>query len=291
MAIVSYPFDDAATYEADWRKFTLWMNQHNVGYGGGVYGGVGNQLETYGDSTGMQVKVKTGALWSQGHYAAVETSEEIVGPLTAADVTNDRWDIIAMEIDYANNEADLVIVEGTPAASPALPALTQSSTVWQIPLAVVEVGAGVSTIAAADVIDNRIFLGEQAWNFPVGNGQSELFTGNQYVFKTPKGGRYLLKGWHVNAAKETGSVVFDLFRQSLYWTDGGASMPGTGTKPYLSSQWQRGDVTPDWQYLDFIDYYSYCLKVDSVTDITAATLSLFVYPVYTAEDESFMLTP
>jgi hypothetical protein len=79
--------------------------------------------------------------------------------VTNAHATLQRVDRVVVRFDLTNGTATLRMVDGTAAATGTAvpPALTQSSTVWDVPLALVIVDAAVSTIAAVDVIDNRLF--------------------------------------------------------------------------------------------------------------------------------------
>lgn len=143
----SYPFDNAPVYEAQWSKMArLWRKD-------GVIPNEGNQLEVYGNSSGMQVKVKSGQAWIKGHFFE-STAEEILA-IDASDPTNPRIDRVILRLDWNDNSIDLLVLKGTPAASPSPPTLTQSSSRWEISLAKVQVDAGAVTIAANKVTDER----------------------------------------------------------------------------------------------------------------------------------------
>ena len=51
------------------------------------------------------------------------------------------------------------MVQGTPAASPTAPALTQNAETYEMPLADIYVGAGVTSILAANISDRRYDIG------------------------------------------------------------------------------------------------------------------------------------
>ncbi len=116
-----------------------------------------NKLEVYADSTGMQVKVKTGKAYIKGHLFWGKTSEEVLA-IADADPTNDRIDRVVAQLDWAAGEIDLVVLTGTPGASPVPPTLTTDTAIWEISLAQVAVDAAVVTIAAGDVTDEREFV-------------------------------------------------------------------------------------------------------------------------------------
>jgi len=152
-----FPFDSgagSASYETSWRKMAkLWRPS-------GPINGQLNGLQAYADSTGMQVKVKTGLAWIEGFY--FETDLEYTLAIATADGTNPRIDLVVLRLDMSANTVDFGILTGTPAASPAVPSVTQGATIYEIALAQVRVDAAVVTIAAGKVTDSRtISLG--AW--------------------------------------------------------------------------------------------------------------------------------
>jgi hypothetical protein len=135
----------------DWSAMAQnWLNT-------GVIKGKLNDLLAYADSTGMQVKVKSGQAFMQGHFYQSD-SEELL-PIAAADSSNPRIDRIIIRLDYTSDSIQLGILQGIPAVSPVAPALTQNSTRWEISLAQVYVGASVSTIVAGNITDERFPTG------------------------------------------------------------------------------------------------------------------------------------
>lgn len=154
MTISYFPFDSgqgANTTEAQWGQMAqLWLNT-------GVIKGKLNELSVYADSTGMQAKVKSGQAWIQGYF--FQTDAEIVMPISAADASNPRIDRVVVRVDWTANTIALAVLQGTPAASPSAPAVTQNTDLWEISLAQVRVNAAVSTIAAGNITDERIFVG------------------------------------------------------------------------------------------------------------------------------------
>ncbi|MCP8970578.1 hypothetical protein [Ectobacillus ponti] len=148
-----FPFDSGAganATETQWSKMAKnWLPT-------GVLKGVMNELLVFADSTGMQIKVNTGAAWMQGHY--YESDAIVTLPIAAANATNPRVDRVALRVDWTLNTIALVVLQGTPAATPAAPALTQNTSRWEISLAQVRVDAAVATIAAAKVTDERYIV-------------------------------------------------------------------------------------------------------------------------------------
>ena len=89
--------------------------------------------------------------------------------IAAADATNDRYDIVIAKVEDsaysgATDAWSLAVVTGTPAATPADPALPDN----HIPLARVEVAALAASIVDADITSLRVFASLQ--------GQTGLYT-------------------------------------------------------------------------------------------------------------------
>lgn len=157
MAIVYYPFDAGAgssVTEAQWMKLMRGLMTTGVFYTGRSEVDL-NLFEVYGDSSGMQVKVKSGAAWIQGFF--VESDAESIQSISAADATYDRIDLVVLKLDRTANTISIAVLTGTPAASPAAPTPTQNSTTWEMVVAQVDVAATVTTITAGDVTDLRIY--------------------------------------------------------------------------------------------------------------------------------------
>ena len=148
-----FPFDAGAgsdTRESQWRKMARNFR------GTGVFNGLLNSLECYADSSGMQVKVKSGGAWVDGFYYGSD-AEQILS-IATAHASYGRIDRVVVRLDVVNNTVSVAVVTGTPSGSPAVPALTQIATgIWETPIAKVTVDAGVVSIAAAKVTDERVY--------------------------------------------------------------------------------------------------------------------------------------
>lgn len=154
MAITYFPFDNVAAYEAQWMELmrplmgaqVIRTNRSHVDL---------NLFEVYGDSSGMQVKVKSGSAHIEGFY--VNNSAEVIKSISTSDPTNPRIDRVILKLDRTANTITLEVKTGTPAGSPVAPTLTQADPTWEMTLAQVYVGAGVSTITSGNVTDERTF--------------------------------------------------------------------------------------------------------------------------------------
>lgn len=170
MAISAYPFDNQDTTEVQYSDLFRELQDSGVA---DTYGGTGFQVS--GDPGGMNVFVQPGFAIARGH-AVLSTSVETLVVTPAG--SSSRTDRVVLRLDPTANLISLAVVEGVPGA-PA-PALTQTDAgIYEIPLALVTVGANVSSIAADKVKDAREFLGTRvrAWSTdtrPVTPRESQL---------------------------------------------------------------------------------------------------------------------
>lgn len=162
MAESSRPFQgtspgDAGPYSAQqWQ--TTWSNI--VGFGAsepnrGVLLGTLDDLEVLATSpVSNQIEVSPGAALVQGLWYGSTATEAFT--IQANGSGNPRIDLVVLTADYTAKTVRLEISQGTPAISPAIPTLTQSTQVlWQIPIARIAVAAGFVTITQADITDMR----------------------------------------------------------------------------------------------------------------------------------------
>lgn len=157
MAISYFPFDAGAgsnVKEAQWGMMAQnWL-------GTGVIKNILNEFLAYADSTGMQVKVKSGQAWIEGFF--IQSDAETVMPISTANPTLNRIDRVILRVDWTANTIAIAVLTGTAAASPSPPALTQNVAKWEISLAQVYVAAAAATIAAGNITDERFYT--MAWN-------------------------------------------------------------------------------------------------------------------------------
>ena len=150
MAQSSWPFENIDTSET---QFSQWAR--NIGEG--VKTGALNELEVFADSTGMQVKVRSGQALVRGHY--YQNTAELALALEAADLTNPRVDIVVVELDPSANSIVLDVITGTPEAVPSPEPVVQTDAgIYQIKLAEIAVAAGVFNITAGNVTDTRGYI-------------------------------------------------------------------------------------------------------------------------------------
>lgn len=158
MMITYFPFDAGSgsdVTEAEWGEMAQFWIKTGVIESGDAAKDL-NKLEVYANSSGMQVFAKSGVAWIEGFFIKSEAVETLA--IGTADPTYDRIDLVVVRLDRSANTISLEVVEGTPAASPVAPTVTETSTIWEIALAEVLVGNGVTQIDAGDVTDSRTLV-------------------------------------------------------------------------------------------------------------------------------------
>lgn len=176
MTITYYPFDAGAgssVTEAQWMKMMRGLINTGVFRTGRSNVDL-NLFEVFGDSSGMQVKVKSGAAFIEGFF--VESDAQEVLTIATADATNPRKDLVVLKLDRTANTITLTKLTGTPAVSPTTPTPTQNDTTWELPLAVVTVDALAATIAAGKVADARAFTWDRIYKAQAINVTSQVQT-------------------------------------------------------------------------------------------------------------------
>lgn len=107
----------------------------------------------------MNVTVSPGVCFlKMGPYWGVTClqKDSLSLPIQTADGTLSRKDAVVARIDKVANIAEIVVKAGTPASSPALPAIVRDNDYDEIYLASVTVGAGVVEITADAISDLRL---------------------------------------------------------------------------------------------------------------------------------------
>ncbi|MCW0215225.1 MAG: hypothetical protein OJJ54_17855 [Pseudonocardia sp.] len=152
------PFDSGPgsnVTEATWRDFM----RHMLGSASGVLRGFLNEFSVIGDNSGMNVKVDTGECWMRGHYGK-STAQKTLS-IATAHATLARKDRVILRADFTNNRVEVDVLTGTAASSPIVPAVTQSTTIWETSLAIVDIPAADTAIGSSQVTDDRVYTTAQ----------------------------------------------------------------------------------------------------------------------------------
>jgi hypothetical protein len=146
-----FPLSGFPAYEDEWRLLGRALRST------GVVQGYLNALEPFADGSGMNTKIKSGAVLVDGFYW--QTDAQVTVAVGAAHATLPRIDTVVVRLNrtVTPRTYTLAVVAGTPNASPAAPALTQTATLYEFPLADVRVNAAVSAITADKVTDRRAY--------------------------------------------------------------------------------------------------------------------------------------
>lgn len=121
--------------------------------GNGVFPVPSTSLQVVAGS-GMSVAVKTGKAWINGYFY-YNTSDLPVTLATADGVLN-RIDRIVVRWDLTERKISVAVKSSTPATSPVAPALQRDADAYELCLADVLVGAGVTAISQANITDRRL---------------------------------------------------------------------------------------------------------------------------------------
>ncbi len=136
--------------------------------------GVASGLTVSADGSDMNVDIAAGvALLKDGCPYILEAADDLT--IGTADATNPRIDRIILRLTREGQtdqgKISLMVLAGTAAASPSAPSLTQTSATWDLSLAQVLVGTGVTTIAANKVTDERSYC----FSYPSGITAGDIF--------------------------------------------------------------------------------------------------------------------
>lgn len=121
----------------------------------GIIGGVGANLAVTATGSGMNVTVGSGAALVKGVLYDRYTSATVA--VAASHATLGRLDYIVIRVvpqgsgENIEGKSELVVITGTPATTPALPALTQTTSLYEFAIGYVTVDAAVTTIASNKV--------------------------------------------------------------------------------------------------------------------------------------------
>lgn len=162
MAEESFPFQEIATGD---RTVGAAMFAKHLGMTRtrGVIKNVDGQLALAQPSpAALSVDLATGAAFvGLTELRAYRNTLTRTLPIAAADPTNPRNDLVVLELDTSTSpdtrRVTALIVQGTPAASPTDPALTQTEAKYQLAIARVRVNALATSITDANLTDLRAY--------------------------------------------------------------------------------------------------------------------------------------
>lgn len=121
--------------------------------GSGVFPIPSDSLQVYA-GTGMQVKVKSGMGWIDGHK--LKNDADLILNVDAADVTLNRIDRVVMKLDLLNRNMGIYIKKGSNASQPTAPTLERTDYVKEYSLATITINKQVTQISEAMIRDTRL---------------------------------------------------------------------------------------------------------------------------------------
>lgn len=101
----------------------------------------------------MTVTIKAGKAGINGYQYFNDA--DLILPVGVADGVLNRIDRIALRLDVANRAINVVVKKGTFASSPIAPSLQRDADAYELALADVYIGAGVTEINQANITDLR----------------------------------------------------------------------------------------------------------------------------------------
>jgi hypothetical protein len=120
--------------------------------GNGVFPNPSSQLQVAAGG-GMSITVNAGQGWIDGHKMI--NSAALPLTLAASDVLLNRIDRVIFYVDYTAREMGIEVKQGTPATNAVAPDLVRDATRYEMGLATVAVGKGVSSVSQANITDTR----------------------------------------------------------------------------------------------------------------------------------------
>lgn len=139
-------------YDAD--SMAEWLTPFFVD---GIFNGQ-MQVTANGD---MTVSVAPGFGYIDGKVKHFPTSTKLT--IDIAHAQYPRIDAVVLRRDDTERDFFLDIVKGTPSQNPVAPTLTRNNTIWELQLAKVAVGVGVTSITQSSIEDTRMDSSVCGW--------------------------------------------------------------------------------------------------------------------------------
>jgi hypothetical protein len=129
----------------------------------GVIGSPADTTVAYGDSSGMNVKIRSGKHASiRGFHWSAGVSD-VTKTITSNASGSTRIDLLVLRLDRSTWDVRAAVVVGTPGSgAPAATQNTGTSGVWELPIAQVTVVNGAATITAGNVKQVCWYCGPQS---------------------------------------------------------------------------------------------------------------------------------
>ena len=130
-----------------------WAEYFKRFIGNGVYAQPDTGMQIVSDG-GMGIKCLDGSCFING-YTGVATEIEDKFTLEIGDVLYDRIDAVVARLDLNKRDIHIEVIQGLPAETPEKPEHIRNEIIFDLVLAYVTVGVGVTEITDADIQDVR----------------------------------------------------------------------------------------------------------------------------------------
>lgn len=206
MAIKYFPFNSIVTNGVPDRPANA---ETLAAYMGAVYkDGVLRKTDTslqVKAFSGMEIQVLYGAGIIDGKIMVNDSLAFLT--VEPADLTLKRIDRVIFRLNTVERLMELVILKGTAGAFPEAPELTQNDLIYEMCLAEISVGAGVTEITSADITDTRDDNGVCGWAHVLNCSTTyEATIGTAWVAE----GNYFKQTIQVPGIEPTDSPLVDL---------------------------------------------------------------------------------
>lgn len=121
--------------------------------GNGVFANPSNAFQVY-EKENMIVNVKAGKAWINGYIAVNDGDYNLT--ITNADGVLNRIDRIVLRLDFNVRAINIAVKKGTFASTPVAPTLQRDAEVYELVLADVYVGKGITRITQSNITDQRM---------------------------------------------------------------------------------------------------------------------------------------
>ena len=151
MPIESFPFNNRVVYEPGWREMAENWRTSGILVQGNVMDRTGGDCSVE-PGTGLEIRIAPGRAWVRGHlFKHTDDYEYLpISPNTSGSTRNDLVVIRMLVSDIDNeNRIQYTILEGT--TTPV-----RNDTFWDLPLAIISVPNGASSISTDNITDLRV---------------------------------------------------------------------------------------------------------------------------------------
>ena len=102
---------------------------------------------------GMEIKVNAGYAFINGYAFRNPASQSIT--LATAEGALNRIDRVVVRWDLPQRDMYIAVLKGVPSAKPTATAITRNTEIWELAIADIYVGKGVTKIQTKDITDQR----------------------------------------------------------------------------------------------------------------------------------------